>query len=495
MRCLYILFLLNSGFALCQNHRSDSIVFVDFQFLESVTISSGYHYAFPDICKTADDSLLILYRIGSGHSGIDGKIVKQKGSADGLHWTTVTTAIDDMATDDRDPSVFRLPDGTIMSIYYKWLPGNLYAYPPSPPMYKLYYVLSFDNGITFTQPIALDTTMLQLPAGYSYANYTYYDTQGLPIKNFAGSSHAINSYGKLMYPSYGGNLMATTSNSPPFCFASDKYRLYIHESDDYGLSWTYRVINENVYPDIWLSEPSICDLGNGKLIMHIRSSTDTCNPSGIGPLLQSYSYDAGDTWTTPQSLQLNAAQAPYLYKTSKGILISAFRLIPNYQFSFQNTSFIYSIDDGITWSQPILVENCIAECGYPGIIELDTHKVMIVYYAEVGNGIKGVIYEMTIEYSGQTLGNNNIDFNENNITVYPNPTQGEINVEYNFSRDKEVNINLYNSIGMVVFKESYAVQPGGYKKYYDFSDLTAGIYYLSIENQGKEIRKKLVINR
>lgn len=489
----FILSALNITFGFAQSN--DSIVFVDFQFLQYVNISSGYHYAFPDICKTSDDSLLILYRTGTSHSGIDGVIVRQKGSPDGLIWSPATTVINDMSTDDRDPSVFRLPNGSIMVIYYKWLPSNFYSNPALPSMYKLFYSVSTDNGYTFSMPVALDTTIMQLPTGYAYTNYTYYDAQGLPIKNFAGTSHAVNAYGKLIYPSYGGNLLAAINSSAPFCFTSDKWRIYLHESTDNGITWNYRCVNETTYPNVWLSEPCICDLGYGKMIMHMRTSADTCEPSAVGHLLQSFSYDAGETWTTPQSLQIIGAQAAYLFKTSKGVLISAFRIRPTDLLSFQKTAFIYSIDNGLTWSQPVLIENCWAECGYPSIIELDTNKIMIVYYSSSGTGITGAIYKLNIEYFNQTLSDKNLDFNDNKITLYPNPTQGEVNIEYNFARDKEINLTLYNSIGTLVYKENYIAGIGEYKKYYNFSDLPAGIYYISMQNQGKEIRKKLIINR
>ena len=59
---------------------------------------------------------------------------------------------------------------------------------------------------------------------------------------------------------------------------------------------------------------------------------------------------------------------------------------------------IYSLDGGATWSDVIEILNCgAAECGYPGMVELDGNKILVVYYTPGGKTIESKIITFEAE--------------------------------------------------------------------------------------------------
>ena len=68
---------------------------------------------------------------------------------------------------------------------------------------------------------------------------------------------------------------------------------------------------------------------------------------------------------------------------------------------------------------------------------------------------------------------------EDNIVVYPNPTQGIINI------NKNVDINIFNSIGDMIISETNI-------NVLDVTILTPGIYTLQMMYKNKIINKRII---
>lgn len=97
---------------------------------------------------------------------------------------------------------------------------------------------------------------------------------------------------------------------------------------------------------------------------------------------------------------------------------------------------------------------------------------------EVPNGITG----------GCTVGIKEY-FNSNDITVYPNPTDDKLNVE--FEEAKSYRFLIKDISGRTVRKES---ESRFQKTEIDFSNLNAGIYFLEIKSEGNTLIKKIIKN-
>ena len=59
---------------------------------------------------------------------------------------------------------------------------------------------------------------------------------------------------------------------------------------------------------------------------------------------------------------------------------------------------VYSLDGGDTWSDVIEILDCgLAECGYPGMVELPDNRILVVYYTPGGQSIESKIITFEAE--------------------------------------------------------------------------------------------------
>jgi hypothetical protein len=83
------------------------------------------------------------------------------------------------------------------------------------------------------------------------------------------------------------------------------------------------------------------------------------------------------------------------------------------------------------------------------------------------------------------------------FTVYPNPSNGNATIEYNIVSESEVNLGIYNMLGVKVADLlSGHQEPGTYK--FIFSDknvrLNSGVYFISLLTNGKTKIQKIIIS-
>ncbi|NBC25162.1 MAG: T9SS type A sorting domain-containing protein [Bacteroidetes bacterium] len=82
----------------------------------------------------------------------------------------------------------------------------------------------------------------------------------------------------------------------------------------------------------------------------------------------------------------------------------------------------------------------------------------------------------------------------NSLTIYPNPTTDQLNVEFDLVKSSKLTIDLYNITGKLVMSKDYGTQSAGYSlNRVDLSNLNAGVYMLNINtNDGRVVRKVTV---
>ncbi|WP_083478349.1 T9SS-dependent choice-of-anchor J family protein [Lacinutrix himadriensis] len=77
------------------------------------------------------------------------------------------------------------------------------------------------------------------------------------------------------------------------------------------------------------------------------------------------------------------------------------------------------------------------------------------------------------------------------FALYPNPSNGEINV--NLSTSQDVNVTLYDVRGRKVFANSYNNSNATFNKTINLETVSAGLYLIQFESGSKKTTKKLVI--
>jgi hypothetical protein len=78
--------------------------------------------------------------------------------------------------------------------------------------------------------------------------------------------------------------------------------------------------------------------------------------------------------------------------------------------------------------------------------------------------------------------------------VYPNPTNGNLYINLNFTESKDLNIRVFNALGEVVSQVKENGTMGGTYSM-DLSDRTNGMYFIEIMTAQGKVIKKVILNR
>ena len=85
-----------------------------------------------------------------------------------------------------------------------------------------------------------------------------------------------------------------------------------------------------------------------------------------------------------------------------------------------------------------------------------------------------------------------IEINDNTMSVYPNPTNGDLNVEISYSQTTNGMLYLHNAIGQMVFSKNIELLNGFTREILDLQSLAAGIYTLTFQTDSGNIVHKIV---
>ncbi|MGB0840177.1 MAG: T9SS type A sorting domain-containing protein, partial [Chitinophagales bacterium] len=94
------------------------------------------------------------------------------------------------------------------------------------------------------------------------------------------------------------------------------------------------------------------------------------------------------------------------------------------------------------------------------------------------------------------IGTSTNDFNQQyNVTTYPNPTQGVVNIRFDLVQNQDVQIALYNSVGQLV--EVFAdtnLTAGTHRQQMNLTAYPKGVYLAQITVDGKSSMQQIVLH-
>ena len=85
------------------------------------------------------------------------------------------------------------------------------------------------------------------------------------------------------------------------------------------------------------------------------------------------------------------------------------------------------------------------------------------------------------------------ELNSNKILVYPNPTQGILNIEFNNFDNRYSSLSIVNILGDEVYKEELDNKSIKYSNQLDLSEYSNGIYFVKFSSIENVITKKLIL--
>lgn len=83
--------------------------------------------------------------------------------------------------------------------------------------------------------------------------------------------------------------------------------------------------------------------------------------------------------------------------------------------------------------------------------------------------------------------------NGTNVSIYPNPSNGQLSIEFNSNIQSEVQLTILDLIGKVVKENTIILHPGVNTKSFNFNDLNKGVYILRLQSGEDAYSEKLII--
>ena len=324
------------------------------QSTDTIIYSAGReHVNGPDLARTSDGRLLVVWRSASEHMASDARITLMSSEDTGSSWSLPKeVGRCPWPVDSRDPVLHPLPNGTVLLTWFSYTAydrrGERRVPRKGERIHETLFLRSTDGGQNWTdEPETIDPGPLDWVVVHSPA---------VALPN-----------GRLLLP-------CSTCNHP-------KPSASIFASDDDGETWHFHSMIGEIPVPAQYPETTLARAESGRLVAHVRIDR--------GNQLQSMSTDEGKTWTdwiqTP--LVSDGHRARLITLSSGHLLCSYGRRLRRERVVDDGTSIrlAVSFDEGSTWDTErdtrILRDDLPNwDTGYPVTVELPDGEFLTVYW-------------------------------------------------------------------------------------------------------------------
>ncbi len=108
------------------------------------------------------------------------------------------------------------------------------------------------------------------------------------------------------------------------------------------------------------------------------------------------------------------------------------------------------------------------------------------------NGDDGTLNSWGIEICTQAIALTSEDFTINDLAIYPNPNNGNFNIQFTSNSSNEINVGVHDMRGREIFTKTYT-NNGLFNENLQLSNVQAGIYLVTIQDGSSKLTKKIVI--
>jgi hypothetical protein len=311
---------------------------------------------------------LVGFNAGWGHASYPtpeaptgGRAMLIRSTDEGVTWSKPETIVD-TPFDDRHPNFAELPGGTVLCTFFTYTGGDATKRPDY--AHRATIVRSLDGGRTW------EKTLRHPPTPF-FGTAT--DGPIITLKD-----------GSALVAVYGGNWGESENQT----------RIAICRSTNSGKDWKLLSI---VKTDHEMSEPSIAQLKDGRIVLMTRPAGDIC-----------WSKDGGKTWTQPVSFGMRMYE-PGLVALKDGTLICL-----HGSYGAGGMRVIFSRDGGHTWIAPNEHYGFPVDTttyGYGKAVQLPDGSLFVAYIDNIGltpedmdkEAVWGMRFRVRSDYSGIDL--------------------------------------------------------------------------------------------
>jgi sialidase-1 len=289
--------------------------------------AAGTYQAFPDICRLKNGDLFCVFYAGYGHVSLPredcpkgGRICSVLSKDEGRTWSAPRVLFDG-PSDDRDPHVAQMRDGSIVCSFFTYRPQ-----PAGNVLCDTCLVTSRDGGESW------ETEPRVVAQGWP---------SSAPVRELSDGTRLLGVYHEDAGTAYGGVIRST----------------------DGGKTWSAPIPigkNSGVRLD---AETDFVALKDGSIYAALRGDRV--------PMHFSTSTDQGLTWSPVKDIGF-PGHCPHFTRLSTGEILLCHRL--------PLTSLHISRDEGKTWQGPYQID--ATPGAYPSTVELKDGTVLGVYYEE-----------------------------------------------------------------------------------------------------------------
>lgn len=123
----------------------------------------------------------------------------------------------------------------------------------------------------------------------------------------------------------------------------------------------------------------------------------------------------------------------------------------------------------------------------PDPIVVETNAMLIMWSSNPTIKDEGWSFNYTVD----GVGVEETKFED--LSIYPNPTTGMLNVNFYAEKQGEIEVKLVNINGQVILNEVVTSSNGQYNSSFDISNNAKGVYLLSIISETEKIDRKIVL--